>query len=49
MKSEFLFVIKGNGGGMSNETTPTLVGDHQNRITDFTAIIVEVKADDTDE
>ena len=34
---------------MSDEAAPTLVGDHQNRITDFTAIIVEVKADDTHE
>ena len=34
------FVIKGNGGGMNTEITPTLVGDHQNRITDYTAVMI---------
>lgn len=33
------------GGG----TSPTITGDHQNRITDYTAIVVEVKdEEDTD-
>lgn len=27
------------GGGIC----PTIIGDHQNRITDYTAIVVEVK------
>lgn len=39
-----IFDARGNGrGGVS----PTITGDHQNRITDYTAIIVEVK-DDSD-
>ena len=31
---------RGNGNG---EISPTLTGDHQNRITDYTAIVVEVR------
>ena len=35
---EFLiFDARGNGGGM---ISPTLTGDHQDRITDYTAIVV---------
>ena len=38
---EFLvFDARGNGGG--GQICPTLTGDHQNRITDYTAVIVEV-------
>ena len=38
-----IFDARGNGGG---ETSPTITGDHQNRITDYTAIIVEVERED---
>lgn len=27
-------------------TTPTIVGDHNNRITDYTAVIIEVRKND---
>lgn len=33
-----VFDARGNGGG---EIAPTITGDHQNRITDYTAIVVE--------
>lgn len=33
---------RGNGGG---EVCPTITGDHQNRITDYTAIVVETHED----
>lgn len=36
--SRNVFDARGNGGG---GLTPTITGDHQNRITDYTAIIVE--------
>ena len=32
-----IFDARGNGDG---KTAPTLTGDHQNRITDYTAILV---------
>ena len=35
----WIFDARGNGGG--GETSPTITGDHQNRITDYTAIVVE--------
>ena len=39
-----IFDARGNGeGGVS----PTITGDHQNRITDYTAIILEIH-DDSD-
>ena len=38
-KQFLIFDSRGNGGGM---TCPTLTGDHQNRITDYTAIVVEM-------
>ena len=34
-----VYDARGNGGG---EICPTITGDHQNRITDYTAIVVEV-------
>lgn len=34
-----VFDARGNGGGM---ISPTITGDHQNRITDYTAILAEV-------
>ena len=33
---------RGNGGG---SICPTITGDHQNRITDYTAIVVETHED----
>lgn len=33
-----IYDARGNGGG---EISPTITGDHQNRITDYTAIVVE--------
>lgn len=35
---------RGNGGG---GITPSLTGDHQNRITDYTAIVVEKRNERT--
>lgn len=34
-----IYDARGNGGG---SICPTLTGDHQNRVTDFTAIVVEM-------
>lgn len=34
-----VFDARGNGDG---QTAPTLTGDHQNRITDYTAIVMKV-------
>ena len=48
MKSEIVKMIldaRGNGNG---EISPTLTGDHQNRITDYTAIVVEVRKDESE-
>ena len=33
-----VFDARGNGGGI---ISPTITGDHQDRITDYTAIVVE--------
>lgn len=41
-----VFDARGNGGG---DIAPTITGDHQNRITDYTAIVVEVRDEDTDD
>jgi hypothetical protein len=35
-----IYDARGNGGGT---ISPTITGDHQNRITDYTAVVVEVK------
>lgn len=32
-----VFDARGNGGG---EVSPTITGDHQNRVTDYTALVV---------
>lgn len=41
-----IYDARGNGdGGVS----PTLTGDHQNRITDYTAILLEIHEEDTDD
>ena len=34
-----VFDSRGNGGGT---ICPTITGDHQNRITDYTAIVLEI-------
>lgn len=34
-----IYDARGNGGG---GISPTITGDHQNRITDYTAVVVEV-------
>ena len=36
-KIALVFDARGNGGG---ETCPTITGNHQDRITDYTAIVV---------
>lgn len=36
-----IFDARGNGGGA---ICPTITGDHQNRITDYTAIVIHEKA-----
>ena len=33
-----IYDARGNGGG---SVAPTITGDHQNRVTDYTAIVVE--------
>lgn len=33
-----IYDARGNGGG---DISPTITGDHQDRITDYTAIVVE--------
>ena len=38
-KYVLVFDARGNGGGI---ISPTITGDHQNRITDYTAIVVEI-------
>lgn len=40
-----VFDARGNGGGT---VSPTITGDHQNRITDYTAIVVEHGTEDLD-
>lgn len=37
-----VYDARGNGGGT---ICPTITGDHENRITDYTAIVVEEKHD----
>lgn len=37
-KTVSIYDARGNGNG---EVPPTLTGDHQNRVTDYTAIVVE--------
>ena len=45
-KTILVYDARGNGtGGVS----PTLTGDHQNRITDYTAIALEIHEEDTDD
>lgn len=39
-----IYDARGNGGGT---ISPTITGDHQNRITDYTAVVVEVGNDST--
>lgn len=41
--SSRIYDARGNGDG---ETIPTLTGDHENRITDYTALCVERKVDE---
>lgn len=41
-----IFDARGNGGG---HICPTITGDHQNRITDYTAVVVcTTESEDTD-
>ena len=37
-KEPIVFDPRGNGGG---QIAPTITGDHQSRITDYTAIVLE--------
>lgn len=41
--SSRIYDARGNGDG---KTVPTLTGDHENRITDYTALCVERKSDE---
>ena len=48
LKSETIVIAydaRGNGGG---GITPTITGDHQNRVTDYTAIVLEIHEDISD-
>ena len=38
-----VYDARGNGGG---GTSPTITGDHQNRVTDYTAIVLEIHEED---
>ena len=38
-----VFDARGNGKG---EISPTITGDHQNRITDYTAIVLEINSEE---
>ena len=42
----FVYDARGNGEG---GVVPTITGDHQNRITDYTAIVLEIHEKDTDD
>lgn len=45
-KTAMIFDARGNGkGGVS----PTITGDHQSRVTDYTAIVLEIKDADNDD
>ena len=33
-----IYDARGNGGG---DTCPTITGDHQNRVTDYTALVIQ--------
>ena len=37
-----IYDARGNGGG---GIAPTIAGDHQDRVTDYTAIVVEIHED----
>lgn len=39
----WIYDARGHGGG---SISPTITGDHQNRITDYTAIVVEDEEED---
>lgn len=41
-----VYDARGNGGG---EISPTITGDHQNRITDYTAIVLDMARGAEDE
>lgn len=43
--TSIIFDARGNGGGI---ISPTITGDHQNRITDYTAIVLEIYDDEPD-
>ena len=44
--SKFTLIYDARGNGVGT-VSPTITGDHQNRITDYTAIILEIH-DDSD-
>ena len=37
MNDVYIYDARGNGGG---QICPNLTGDHQNRVTDYTAIVI---------
>lgn len=46
LKLQMVFDARGNGGG---GIAPTITGDHQDRITDYTAIVLEVWEEDMED
>ena len=42
MKNKTIFVYDARGNGTGGGVAPTITGDHQNRITDYTAIALEI-------
>ena len=47
MKNKTIFVYDARGNGTGG-VAPTITGDHQNRITDYTAIALEIYENDED-
>ena len=47
MKNKTIFVYDARGNGTGG-VAPTITGDHQNRITDYTAIALEIYEYDED-
>ena len=41
-----VLIYDARGNGTGGGVAPTITGDHQNRITDYTAIVVEVNDKD---
>lgn len=45
MSSVYVYDARGNGKG---GVAPTLTGDHQDRVTDYTALVLEIREERED-